>query len=91
MFPLPYKNGLKNRTRQNVGGISIWFSIQNVPESPAHILPREILRIGLLHPPIGDRLVGTDANNLSNIQEFLLFYWQTEWPIGHHLTLLVGE
>jgi DNA polymerase III epsilon subunit-like protein len=47
MFPLPYKNVLKYPTRQNVGGISILVSIQNVPESAAHILPRAVLRIGL--------------------------------------------
>jgi hypothetical protein len=38
---------LKYRTRQYLGGISILIlSIQNVPESPAQILPRAVLRIG---------------------------------------------
>jgi hypothetical protein len=44
MFPLPYKNVLRYRTRPNVGGISILAS-------NAYILPRAVLRIGLWHPP----------------------------------------
>jgi hypothetical protein len=32
MFPLPYKNVVKYRTRGKVGAISTWLSIQNVPQ-----------------------------------------------------------
>jgi hypothetical protein len=37
MFPLPYKNVPKYRTRQNVGGISILALNTKIPESAAHI------------------------------------------------------
>jgi hypothetical protein len=53
MSPLPYKNALKYRTRENVCGISILVSIQNVPQIAAQFLPRAVLRIGLFN---GDRI-----------------------------------
>jgi hypothetical protein len=49
MFPLPYKNVLKYRTREKMwAAFTSYFSIQNVPESAAHLLPRAVLRINLL-------------------------------------------
>jgi hypothetical protein len=47
MFPLPYKNVLKYRTRPNVGGISILVFNQECTRECPRILPRAVLRIGL--------------------------------------------